>query len=233
MGRTFTRQEGMSEESGHGMTGRKQPEPTDQGGWRDVLEAARKGNSQALGKLLKECEAEVGGGIGRQIPNHLRDAFDETDVMQITFTDAILDIHKFLSSTPASFTAWVRRIAEHNLRDACDALDSRKRPPRKRRVAVGLPGDSYTRFLEQLSGSATTPSGHFTASEIKVKVDAAFEALSPDYRRVIQLHDFEGRAFREVASIMKRSLGFVHMAHARALDRMREFLGASTNFFSS
>ena len=198
-----------------------------------MLASARKGDSQALGKLLKDCEAEVGGWIGKQIPNQLRDAFDGTDVMQVTFIEAILDIHKFLGSTRPRFTAWVRRIAEHNLRDACDALDCKKRPDRKRRVAIGPPGDSYTSLLEELGGNVTTPSRQFAQSEIKAKADAALDALPPDYRRVVQLYDFEDRSFRDVAAMMERSLGLVHMLRARALDRLREFLGASTNFFSS
>jgi len=209
-----------------------QPDAIDPKQYSDMLAAARKGDSQVLGELLKGCEAEVGSGIGKQIPNHHRAAFDETDVMSVTFLEAFLGFHKFLGSSRSQFVGWIRAIAEHNLRDACAGLEAKKRPPPKL-VAIGSPDDYYTNLLEQLSGSATTPSRHFAQGEMKAKVDAAIDALPQDYRRVVRLHDFEGQSFRDIAAVMAKSLGFVHMLHVRAFDRLREFLGTSTNFFSS
>ena len=215
------------------MTGRMQPEAIDPKQYSEVLAAARKGDAQALRKLLKDCEGEVGDCVAKKIPIHVRGAFDEMDVLQVTFLEATLGLSKFLGSTRSRFIAWTKTIAEHNLRDACDALDCKKRPDRRRRVAIGPPSDSYTTLLEQLGGSITTPSRYLAQGEIKAKVDAALEALPPDYRLVIQAYDLENRSIADVMTLMRRSKGAVHMLRRRAHERLRDLMGASANFFSS
>ena len=58
------------------------------------------------------------------------------------------------------------------------------------------------------------------------------DRLPDAYRKVVQMYDIHGQGVDEVSSALNRSAGAVYMLQARAHDRLRGILGATTNFFS-
>src|SRR5205085_5591550 len=136
------------------------------------------------------------------------------------------------SEQSAAFLTWLKQIAENNLRDAIKELKREKRPPPKKRVEPTNEDDSCIGLLNLISTGSTTPSRHAGNHEVCAIVKAAIESLPTDYRRVVRLYDLEGDCACEVATLMDRSEGAVYMLRARAHDRLRELLGAKSNFFS-
>lgn len=49
------------------------------------------------------------------------------DVMQVTYIEVFLHIHEFQPRGDGAFHAWLRRIAENNLRDARNTIDADER----------------------------------------------------------------------------------------------------------
>lgn len=195
-----------------------------------LLGVAVAGDQAALSELLARHGPPLAARIAAGIGAKWRSVLDADDVMQVTYVEAFLHIRDFVPRGPGAFAAWLRRIAENNLRDAIASLSAAKRPPPERRIQTGARDESAAVLLENLGVTLTTPSLHLGRSEARSALEAAIERLPSDYARVITLYDLEALPAEEVAARLERSQGAVFMLRARALDRLRDALGTGTIF---
>ncbi len=198
---------------------------------QQLIKSAVQGDTASITALLERHGTTVERSL--QIGATWQSMIDSADVMQVTYLEAFLRIQSFDPDRGSSFEAWLRRIAENNLRDAIKGLSRKKQPPPKNRIKPGGLEDSLVGLYEMFSASISTPSQQVGRGEICRAVEAAITALPERYQKVVQLYDIEGRSIEEVASELKRSPGAVHMLRARAQDRLRELLGTPSMFFGS
>ena len=194
------------------------------------IRAAVSGDASAMAELLGEHGPDVERtlSIGRE----WRSVLEPSDVMQVTYLEAFLEIRKYDPERSQPFRAWLQRIAENNLRDALRGLKRQKRPQPANRVAVPAAGaDSTFDLYSQLGVTTTTPSRYATRQERLTCLNAALEALPDDYGQVVRLYDLQGLPIAEVAQQMNRSTGAIHMLRARAHDRLRQLLSADSGMF--
>jgi RNA polymerase sigma-70 factor (ECF subfamily) len=156
---------------------------------------------------------------------------DVDDVLQVTFLEAFLHIHRFDPAAPGSFSGWLLSIARNNVRDLKREATAAKRPALDKRIAWYAEQSSIA-LVEKLTGSGPTPSRAFAANEVQGILERALEKLPEDYRRVVQLYDLEGHSAARVAQQLERSVGAIYMLRWRAHDRLREILGSESRFFS-
>jgi RNA polymerase sigma factor (sigma-70 family) len=197
-----------------------------------LLAQAIDGDPAPLRTLLERHGPRVWNEINADIAPHWRSVLDADDVMQVTYMEAFLQIRQLSTRTTAGFVGWLRRIANNNLRDGIKELERKKRPSPAMRVHAPVGGDSHVALVELLGAESMTPSRHVAKDEASRIVSAMLTRLPPDYGTVIRLYDIEGHNIAEVSAAMKRSTAAVHMLRARAHDRLREMLGAETDFFS-
>lgn len=190
-----------------------------------VLRAA-KGDAAALGDLLRACAGTLRARLTIQ-PKWQR-SLDLDDVLQVTYLEAFLRVRGLRTPTLASFTSWLARIAENNLRDAVRALGSTRRPEGNPRVTRGPDGESARTLLAQLAGTQTSASQQVARREDLELLHNALGQLPASYRSVVQAFDLEERSIDDVADTMGRSAGAVYMLRARAHDRLRELLLETT-----
>lgn len=189
---------------------------------REQIRRAVAGDADALTELLRIHAPAVERTL--RIGRPWRSVLEVSDVMQVTYLEAFLQVGQFDPDRSESFETWLRRIAENNLRDAVRGLQRQKRPqPRDRVLPAG--GDSVTGLFDLLGVTTTTPSRHAARAEMDHHLSAALEALPEDYARAVRLYDLGGLPIDDVAEQMGRSPGAVHMLRARAHDRLREHLG--------
>ena len=93
-----------------------------------LLMQAAQGDDDAMTALLQRYGPQVRGRINGRIAQRYRSAFDEDDVMQVTYLEAFLCAGGFAPSGFDGFVVWLTRIAKNNLRDAVKEL-SRQPPP--------------------------------------------------------------------------------------------------------
>lgn len=198
----------------------------------DSLTRAAGGDRAALRELLEEFGPQVWVQINAGIGAQWRSSIDADDVMQVTYLEAFLRIDRCEARTPAAFVAWLRRIAENNLKDAIKELGRKKRPNPARRVHATDEAESCVTLVEMLGAGISTPSRQVAKQEAAEVIGAMLKRLPPDYGKVIRLYDLQGHDIAEVASELGRSTGAVHMLRARAHDRLRGLVGAETDFFS-
>ncbi len=197
-----------------------------------LLQQAVEGDTAALRVLLEHFGGEVRKRVGGRIDKRWRASFDEDDVMQVAFLEAFLHIDQLTARDPASFLTWLTRIAENAILEAVRGLSRQKRPDPARRLVPAAGADSYEGLLAYLGVTTTTPSRQAASRDSAAMLESAIAGLPEDYRIVVRLYDLEGRPVTDVASHMSRSVGAVHMLRARAHDRLRRNLGASSRFFS-
>ena len=188
----------------------------------DVVAKAAGGDAGALEELLREAAPALRAELA--IDASFRRSFDVDDVLQVSFLEAFLRIRSLERPTAAAFCSWLRRIAEHNLTDAVRALRRNKRDDAAR-VTRGPAGESSRTLLLAVAGEQTTASGRAEAGEQLARLQAAIAGLPASYRLVVEQVDLTERTVPDVAALLGRSEGAVHMLRARAHDRLRELLG--------
>lgn len=188
------------------------------------------GDRDALGALLEELGPEVEARL--VISPKWRGQLDAADVMQVTYLEAFAHIQEFDAGRANSFSAWLSRIAENNLRDAVRALEAGKNPPPELKLdAYGA--DHGLALFDVLTSGGETPSRITRAEEAKQRLIEAMAGLPSDYAETVRLYDMEGRPVEEVASRLGRSAGAVYMLRMRAHDRLRHMLGRASEFLDS
>jgi RNA polymerase sigma-70 factor (ECF subfamily) len=197
-----------------------------------ILDKAMAGDEAALSELLRQAAPELRASLAGKIGKHWQSMLEPDDVLQVTFLEAFLRIRDFKPTGPGSHIAWLRRIAENNLRDAIRGLEADKRPSPRKRLHSPTAEQSFVALVEVLGVNTTTPSRDAAKGEAVGAMMHALRALPADYQKVIRLYDLEGLAAQEVATELGRSLGAMFMLRARAHDRLKDELGSASQFFS-
>jgi len=196
----------------------------------ELVGRAVAGDESALVQLLEDASLALHAEMQHSIGSAYRSAVDADDIVQVTCLEAFLRIRSFVPQGPGSFSAWLRRIAENNVRDAIKELQRDKRPPPGRRAEAPVGDESYVALVKQLAGTTTTPSRACARDELRQGVDAALRQLPPDYEQALRLYELEGLSGQEVAERMGRRHGAVRMLLARARERLAEILSTSPQF---
>ncbi|MBK8914695.1 MAG: sigma-70 family RNA polymerase sigma factor [Phycisphaerales bacterium] len=197
---------------------------------REQIQRAVSGDKDALGELLERIGPDVERGL--RISSTWRGQLDASDVMQVTYIEAFMQISQFDATRPEAFVGWLRRIAENNLRDAIRSLESRRNPPPRMQLAAHG-GDSGAALFDVLTAGTGTPSLAARRNDAGARLREALHMLPPDYARVVQLYDLDLRSIDEVAAELNRSPGAIYMLRSRGLDRLRELLGPPSHFLES
>ena len=206
-------------------------QPSDEVCVASLVERAVKGDADGLSELLAIFGPRVEASL--KIGRSWRTMIEAGDVMQITYLEAFLQISTFRPEQAGSFEAWLRRIAENNLRDAIRGLERQKQMPPSKRVEQRDSSDSFVGLYEQIAATTTTPSRLAARNDIQRLLQAAIDRLPADYAAIVRLYDLESRSIAEVSATMSRSAGAVHMLRARAHERLGELLGTASAWFGS
>lgn len=205
---------------------------TDSSEDRELLERATSGDQSALVALLERDGPRVERLLASKIGSKWRGVLSIEDVMQVTYIEVFLHIHEFQPRGDGAFHAWLRRIAENNLRDAVRDLGRKKRPHPDMRIGTAQRDESAAALLDQLGFTNATPSQFAGKREAARALDSALNRLPDDYAQVIRSYELEGEPISAVAAAMNRSAGAIYMLRGRALERLREIIGTESMFFS-
>ncbi len=196
----------------------------------ELTSRAMTGDEDALSLLLARFTPPVLHRVREGIPARMRSILDAEEVMQVTYLEVFLHFDRFTNRGPGAFLAWLTQLATNNLRDAIKELSREKRPNPSRRIdhVTAAQQDSCIALLDLVGYTTTTPSRHAARNESRQILENAIAQLPDDYQTALRLYDLENRPVAEVAAAMGRSNGAIHMLRARALERLREILSASS-----
>jgi RNA polymerase sigma-70 factor (ECF subfamily) len=176
-----------------------------------LIRACRSGNTEAFGAL-------VGRYQGRLYPTVLRltgCADEAQDLLQEAFLRAYQNFDRFQGGS--SFYTWIYRIAV-NL-----ALSGRRR--RKRRT-LRLGDEHHGRVVDlPHDPKGSDPTAPLERAEREQIIQEALNTLTPDYRSVIVLKEFDGLAYDEISAVLRIPIGTVrsrlHRARCELRNRLR------------
>jgi RNA polymerase sigma-70 factor, ECF subfamily len=134
---------------------------------------------------------------------------DAEDLTQEVFVRVFRSLSSY---TPGTFEGWLHRITTNLFLDGVR---------RKKRVRFDpLADDAHDR----VAGREPDPSRVYEDTHLDDDVQAALDALSPDFRAAVVLCDIEGLSYEEVAATLGIKLGTVRSRIHRGRSQLRAAL---------
>jgi RNA polymerase sigma-70 factor, ECF subfamily len=191
-----------------------------------MLEDARAGSPEALGRALEGCRRYLLLVAEKEMGPELRAKAGASDLVQETFLEAHRDFGGFHGESRGEFRFWLLRILMHNV----GAFTRKFRETAKRSISreVGLGATSASGGpLFDLAASTASPSAKVVAREHSQALRTALERLPEDYRRIITLRYDENMSFERIGQEMGRSPEAARKVWSRAMDCLRDEWAAS------
>ena len=135
-------------------------------------------------------------------------AQDAEDLTQDTFIRVFRSLAQF---TPGTFEGWLHRITTNLFLDMV-----------RRRQKIRF--DALPEDTERLPGTAPSPEQVYTDTHLDPQVQAALDALAPDFRAAVVLCDIEGLTYEEIAATLGIKLGTVRSRIHRGRVQLRQAL---------
>jgi RNA polymerase sigma factor (sigma-70 family) len=134
---------------------------------------------------------------------------DAEDITQEVFVRVFRSLATY---TPGTFEGWLHRITTNIFLDLV-----------RRRARIRF--DAFAEDAhERLPGREPTPAQAFDETHLDEDVQAALDALPPDFRVAVVLCDIEGLSYEEIAATLGIKLGTVRSRIHRGRSQLRETL---------
>lgn len=166
----------------------------------ELVERCQKGDYKAFDELVTRHR----GRVYAMIQNMVKNDADAWDLSQEAFLKVWKALPKF--EARAQFTTWLYRITHNVVYDWM----------RKRKIdTAGELDDNLLDSESIAAGARVAPDGPsrpdqaMEQSELRKKIDAALEKISPDHREVILLREVQGLDYKEIAEALECSIGTV------------------------
>src|SRR5436190_4921870 len=166
----------------------------------DLVRRCQAGESEAFDELVTRYRTRVFGMIYNMVHNEQ----DAWDLAQDSFLKAWKSIGRFRGKS--SFYTWIYRIVTNVTIDWL----------RKKQVkGSGTEFDDTVQLKEIDPASRTAPKAdalphqRMERQEIRARIDAAIEQLSPEHRAVILMKETEDMQYHEIAEALGCSIGTV------------------------
>jgi RNA polymerase sigma-70 factor (ECF subfamily) len=177
----------------------------------DLLEAARRGDADALTALIERYQPRI-YGFGMKM---CRNPEDAQDIVQDTLLAAARSVRNFRGA--ASVSTWLYTIA----RSFC--IKKRRKSKFAPEHMVSLESES-ARGAFELPDLGRAPDQALHDHQVRQALERAVAALEPAYREVLVLRDMEGLPAAEVAEVMDLSVEAVKSRLHRARASVRRAL---------
>src|SRR5262245_13670104 len=207
------------------MTGPYQPET------EELIERAARGEDAARHELLIQHRDRLKRMVAAHLDRRLAARVDPSDIVQEALLDAYRELSDYLRHRPLPVYPWLRQLAwERLLKWHRAHIQVQKRSVgREEPWDQALPEESAVRLAQRLIAAGTSPSRRLLRDELRQRVRAALEAMSPRDREILVMRHLEAMSAAEIAA----SLGITERAakarHTRALERLRGLLSEDSS----
>jgi RNA polymerase sigma-70 factor (ECF subfamily) len=180
-----------------------------------LLDQARRGDRDALGRLLEAERRALHGLAQRRLGRRVAVRVDASDIIQQTFLEAHRSFPQFAGHDVREWVAWLQGILDHKVAGAIrDHALLQKRSVRRDRSLDDSQGGAGP-LKQELDGGHSTPSQRAIRGEQEQLLTEALTVLPDDQREAVRLRHLEGWALADIA----RHLGRTPAATAGLIKR--------------
>jgi RNA polymerase sigma-70 factor (ECF subfamily) len=181
----------------------------------ELLERARRGDGEALGRLLEAQRADLHRLARRRLDARVAARVDASDMIQQTFLEAHRCFQQFAGRDARELVAWLQGILDHKVAGAIrDHTLLQKRSVRRERSLDDSHGGTAP-LKQELDAGHSTPSQKAMRGEEAERLARALTALPDDQREAVRLRHLEGWPLADIA----RHLGRTPAATAGLIKR--------------
>jgi RNA polymerase sigma-70 factor, ECF subfamily len=170
-----------------------------------MLEQARQGDREALGRLLEAQRAALHRLAERQLDGRIAVRVDASDIIQQTFLEAHRSFRQFAGADTRELAAWLQGILDHKVAGAIrdHALLQKRNVHRDRSLDDSHGG--VASLKQQLDAGLSSPSQKAIRGEEAERLAQALAVLPDDQREAVRLRHLECWALAEIARQLGRS----------------------------
>jgi RNA polymerase sigma-70 factor (ECF subfamily) len=170
-----------------------------------LLDEARRGDPEALGRLLEAQRAGLHRLAERQLEGRIAIRVDASDILQQTFLEAYRCFPQFAGRDKRELVAWLRTILDHKVAGAIrdHALLQKRDLGRERSMDDSRGGGPPLK--QDLDANLTSPSQKAIRGEQAERLSEALAALPDDQREAVRLRHLEGWALADIALRLGRT----------------------------
>ena len=179
-----------------------------------LLQRCRDGDEGALGELVQRQMDWLHGYVRQRLGAHLRAHDESIDFVQHALADLLASDDTIRLDDEGGLRALLARIVDNDLRDRHKWLQRDKRNPdrEERDASDSMLGDAWK--------EVTSPSLAAERRETSEWMQRALDALTPDDREVIHLHEWEKLSHQEIGTRLGISTDAARVRFQRALPKL-------------
>jgi RNA polymerase sigma-70 factor (ECF subfamily) len=190
-----------------------------------LINRARRGSGDSLGRLLQMYRNYLMVLAGTQIERRLQPRMSPSDIVQETMLRAHANFAQFRGASEPELIGWLRQILVNNLAKFVEQHVLAARRDVRREVSIERLGQALEQSTIQLAAllpaGSRSPSAAAQQREEAVLLADRLAMLAPDYREVLMLRNLQGLPFETIAQQMDRSVSATRMLWLRAIDKLK------------
>jgi RNA polymerase sigma-70 factor (ECF subfamily) len=199
----------------------------DQPETEELLSQARRGEAEAVERLLAAHREPLRHMIDMRLDPALAARIDASDVVQDVLLEAHRRLSDYLRNPSMPFHLWLRHIAKDHVIDAHRRHRKALRRSLDREqplVPAALADHSSYELAGQLLDPERTPASEAIRRELQRRLDGAIANLEEDDREIILMRHGEQLSNQEVAAALGLTEAAASMRYLRAVRRLRAAL---------
>jgi RNA polymerase sigma-70 factor (ECF subfamily) len=169
----------------------------------ELLERARRGDGEALGRLLELHRPGLHHHARRQLDGRVAVRVAASDVIQQTFLEAHRRFGQFAGREEREWVAWLRAILDHRVAGAIRDHSLLQKRTVRREQSMDQGGEAGLK--QRLDAGHSSPSQKAMRGEEEARLEGALGALPEDQREAVRLRHLEGWALADIARRMNRT----------------------------
>lgn len=178
----------------------------------ELIHAAREGNSEAFGELVRRYQRAVANVVYLT----LGDRNDVDDLTQEVFIRAHRSLARF--DEKSSLYSWLYRIAV-NL-----CIDEIRRRKIRKILSLDMLSEPVLEREKKVKEKESSASANLMKEERRQMILEALQKLSPAYRSALVLREYENMGYEEIAEALGITVQAVKSRIFRARQEMRNLL---------
>jgi RNA polymerase sigma-70 factor, ECF subfamily len=190
----------------------------------DLLEAARKGDENALAVLVERHRERLERMVQLRMDRRLQGRVDPADVVQEAYLAVRGKFAQYKTDQRLPFFLWLRLEVGQKLVDLHRFHLGVQMRDAGQEVSLhrgALPQVTSVSLAEHLLGKLTTASRAAMRAELKIRVQEALNIMDPHDREVLVLRHFEELSNAEAAQVLEIKPSAAVNRYVRALKRLK------------